>query len=138
MEAENFIPVESDVNIYMKKELFMFDSTIANVFKELKINSLLRKANIQKRCGISVDKVVYDLFHIPFLMFTTVFLFVRNQFEEAISKNVYYRFLENANYNWHLFVLNLSCQIDKNMGPYSGTASEKFFVLVDTNINVTG
>ncbi len=138
MEAGNFIPVESDVNIYMKKELFMFDSTIAKVFKELKIDSLLRKANIQKRCGVSVDKVVYDFFHIPFLMFTTVFLFVRNQFEEAISKNVYYRFLENANYNWHLFVLNLSCQIDKNMGSKSGTAKEKFFVLDDTNIKVSG
>ena len=71
------------------KELFMFDSTIAKVFKELKINSLLRKANIQKRCGISVDKVVYNLFHIPFLMLTKVFLFVRNQFEEAVTKNVF-------------------------------------------------
>jgi len=106
MEAGNFIPVESDVNIYMKKELFMLDSTIAQVFKELKINSLLRKANIQKRCGVSVDKVVYDLFHVPFLMLATVFIFVRNQFEEAVSKNVFYRFLENANYNWHLFTLN--------------------------------
>ena len=71
MEADNFIPVESDVNIYMEKELFMFDSTIAKVFKELKINSLLRKANIQKRNGVPADKVVYDLFHVPFLMLTT-------------------------------------------------------------------
>ena len=74
MEAENFIPIQSDVNIYMDKELFMFDSTIAEVFKELKINSLLDKANIQKRCGVSVDKIIYDLFHIPFLMLTTVFM----------------------------------------------------------------
>ena len=122
----------------MKKELFMFDSTIVKVFKELKINSLLRKANIQKRCGISVDKIVYDLFHVPFLMLTTVFLFVRNQFEEAVSKNVFYRFLENANYNWHLFVLNLSCQIDKNMESKSNTATEKFFVLDDTITEVSG
>ena len=55
-------------------------------------------------------------------MLTTVFLFVRNQFEEAVSKNVFYRFLENANYNWHLFVLNLSCQVDKNME--SGTKNQ--------------
>ncbi len=138
MEAKKYIPVESDVNIYMKKELFMFDSIIANVFKELKIKSLLKKANIQKRCGISVDKVVYDFFHIPFLMFTTVFLFVRNQFEEAASKNVYYRFLENANYNWHLFVLNLSWRIDKKMSQESGLTTEKFFVLDDTITEVSG
>ena len=138
MEAGNFIPVESDVNIYMKKELFMFDSTIAKVFKELKINSLLRKANIQKRCGVSVDKVVYDLFHVPFLMLTTVFIFVRNQFEEAVSKNVYYRFLENANYNWHLFTLNLSCHIDKSIRLKSDVETEKFFVLDDTITEVSG
>lgn len=138
MEAENFIPVESDVDIYMKKELYMFDSTIAKIFKELKINSLLKKANIQKRCGISVDKVVYDFFHIPFLMLTTVFLFVRNQFEQAESKNVYYRFLENANYNWHSFVLSLSGQIDKRMCKESERTEEKFFVLDDTIIKVSG
>jgi len=116
----------------------MFDSTIAKVFKELKINNLLHTANIQKRCGISVDKVVYDLFHIPFLMFTTVFLFVRNQFEEAVSKNVFYRFLENANYNWHLFSLNLSCRIDKNMESKSDPVTERFFVLDDTITEVSG
>lgn len=138
MEAENFIPVESDVNIYMEKELFMFDSTIAKVFKELKIKSLLGKANIQKRCGVSVDKVVYDLFHIPFLMLATVFIFVRNQFEEAVSKNVFYRFLENANYNWHIFTLNLSCEVDKNMESKSGSATVKFFVLDDTIAEVSG
>ena len=138
MEAKNFIPVKSDVNIYMEKELFMFDSTTAKVFKELKIKSLLAKANIQKRCGVLVDKVVYDLFHIPFLMFTTVFIFVRNQFEEAASKNVYYRFLENANYNWHLFTLNLSCQIDKTMGLNQKSMKEKFFVLDDTITEVSG
>jgi len=138
MEAESFIPIESDVNIYMKKELFMFDTTIAEVFKELKINSLLGKANIQKRSGVSVDKVLYDLFHIPFLMLTTVFIFVRNQFEEAVSKNVFYRFLENANYNWHIFTLNLSCQVVKNMEPDSGPATEKFFVLDDTITEVSG
>jgi DDE superfamily endonuclease len=116
----------------------MFDSTIAKVFKELKMHSLLNRSNIQKRCGVSVDKVVYDLFHVPFLMFTTVFLFVRNQFEEAVSKNVFYRFLENANYNWHLFSLNLSYQVDKNMGAESNHTTEKFFVLDDTITKVSG
>ena len=125
-------------NIYMKKELFMFDSTIAEVFKELKINSLLSKANIQKRCGIPVNKVVYDLFHVPFLMLATVFLFVRNQFEEAVSKNVFYRFLENANYNWHLFTLNLSWQIDKSIASKIELTTKKFFVLDDTITEVSG
>ena len=138
MEANNFIPVESDVNIYMEKELFMFDSTIASVFKELKIDKLLRSANIRKRCGVPVDKVIFDFFHIPFLMLTTVFLFVRGQFEEAADKNVYYRFLENANYNWHLFLLSLSVQVNEKIDIVASQSTTKFFVIDDTIVAVSG
>jgi hypothetical protein len=108
MEAKNFSPVKSDVHIYIEKEHSMFDSIICAVFHDLKIKQLLSKVNITKRCGITTTKVVYNLFTVPFLMISTVCLFVRNQFEEAASKDVYYRFLDNANYNWHQFILSLS------------------------------
>jgi len=106
MEAKTFSPIKSDVHIYIEKEHSMFDSTISTVFHDLKIKQLLSKANITKRCGIPTTNVVYDLFTVPFLMINTVCLFVRNQFEEAASKDVYYRFLDNANYNWHKFMVH--------------------------------
>jgi len=55
------------------------------------------------------------LFSVPFLMISTVCLFVRNQFEEAAGKDVYYRFLNNANYNWHKFIIGLSVIIERNL-----------------------
>jgi hypothetical protein len=59
MEANNFSPVKSDVHMFIEKEQSMFDSTISEVFHDLKISQLLNRANIKKRCGISTIKVVY-------------------------------------------------------------------------------
>ncbi|OFZ57192.1 MAG: hypothetical protein A2328_00040 [Bdellovibrionales bacterium RIFOXYB2_FULL_36_6] len=136
MEANKFSPIKSDVHIFLEQKQPMFDTAISKVFSELKISKLLRDANIEKRTGIATVKVVYDLFHIPFLMLSTVCLFVRNQFEDAVSKNVYYRFLENAKYNWCLFIMNLSCRIEKKISEED--KSEKMFVVDDTITEITG
>ena len=138
MEANKFTPLKSDVHIFIEKEQSMFDSTISEVFHDLKISQLLNKANIKKRCGISTTKVVYDLFHIPFLMLTTICLFVRNQFDEAVGKDVYYRFLENANYNWQLFILNLSKRIENKISAKTPSKEKKLFVVDDTITGISG
>lgn len=138
MRAEsNLIPVESDVNQFLSKERFMLDSEIADVFKEFKIGSHLKACHIKKRTGHAVDKIVFDLVNIPFLLMTTVFLFVRSQYEKAASqKNKYYRLLENANYNWRLFVMRLSRLIHQKMR--SSPKDQLFFVLDDTTTEVSG
>ena len=136
MEANKFSPLKSDVHILLEKKQPMFDTAISKVFSELKISKLLCNANIEKRTGITTVKVVYDLFHIPFLMLSTVCLFVRNQFEDAVSKNVYYRFLENAKYNWYFFIMSLSVRIEKKISIED--KSEKMFVVDDTITEITG
>lgn len=138
MEANDFSPVKSDVHIFIEKEQSMFDSTISEVFHDLKISQLLNRANIKKRCGISTIKVVYDLFHVPFLMLTTICLFVRNQFDEVVGKDVYYRFLENANYNWHLFILSLSKRIENKVSVETTCKEKKVFVVDDTITELSG
>jgi hypothetical protein len=108
-DQNNLLPIDSDVKQYLDKRLVMFDTQIADVFKELKISSFLKSCNIQKRTGHSVDRIMYDLFMVPFLLIYNVFLFVQTQFEQAESeKNRFYRFLGNANYNWRLFLIKRS------------------------------
>lgn len=133
----NLIPVESDVNQFLSKERFMLDTQIADVFKEFKMGSQLKACHIQKRTGHAVDRIVFDLVNIPFLLMTTVFLFVRSQYEKAASqKNRYYRLLENANYNWRSFVLRFSRLIHQKM--QSSSSDSSFFVLDDTLTEVSG
>ena len=136
-DHDNLLPIDSDVKQYLDKKLVMFDTQIADVFNQLKIFSFLKPCNIKKRTGHSVDRIIYDLFMVPFLLITNVFLFVQTQFEQAESeKNRFYRFLENANYNWRLFLSNVSFQIHKKIK--TEPDKELFFVIDDTITTVTG
>jgi len=95
----NLIPVESDVQQYIENPKIILDNDLALAFKELKISSLLSSAKIKKRTGHCVNRIVYDLILIPFLMLGSVHLFVRAQYEKAASdKNHFYRLLGQANY----------------------------------------
>lgn len=135
---DNLIPVESDVNQFLSKERALLDSDIADLFKEFKLSGLLRECNIKKRCGHSVPKIVYDLFFVPFLLLSNVYLFVHTQYEKAASvKNRYYRLLENAKFNWRLFVIKISKKAHQKMNSSFGV-DDLFYVLDDTITEVSG
>lgn len=135
---DNLIPVESDVNQFLSKERSLLDTDISDLFKEFKLSRLLKDCNIRKRCGYSVPRIVYDLFFVPFLLLSNVYLFVHTQYEKAASvKNRYYRLLENAKFNWRLFVLKLSGLVHQNING-SIPVDELFFVLDDTITEISG
>ena len=145
---ENVIPVESDVNHYLKKRRLMLDNDIEYLFKKFNIRKLLHISNINKRTGQTTENLIFDLFFIPFLMLTNVFLFVRTQYENTAGKNKYYRLLENARYNWSSFILNISFTVFSTMlevSSRSNIANEKpikkpesFYVVDDSLIQVSG
>ena len=135
---DNLIPVESDVNQFLCKERSLLDSDIADLFKEFKLSRLLKDCNIKKRCGHSVPRIVYDLFFVPFLLLSNVYLFVHTQYEKAASvKNKYYRLLENAKFNWRLFVMKISQRAHQTINS-SIPIDELFYVLDDTITEVSG
>lgn len=136
-DTANLFSVESDVNQFMDQELFALDSDLSFAFRELKIESLLNRSKIKKRCGRSAFMMVFDLCTISFLMFSNVFIFARNQFNEVKSgKSSYYRFLDNAKYNWSFFIFWLSVRLNNKMQTVSET--EKYFAVDDTINEVTG
>jgi hypothetical protein len=70
-------------------------------------------------------------------MFQNVHLFLASQFEQATaSKSAFYRFLENANYNWSHFIFLLSVRLYKKVK--DELKQTLYFVLDDTTEAVTG
>jgi hypothetical protein len=133
---DNIMPIDSDVQKYLNESAIVLDNDIATAFKELRIATLLKAGEIKKRTGHCVNRIVFDLLLIPFLMFSNVYLFVRAQYEKAAShKNRFYRFLENANYNWRQFQLNLSYRVHQKI---KQTKQQYFFVIDYTTIEVKG
>jgi len=132
----NLIPVESDVQQYIENPKIILDNDVAVVFRELRLSALLRSAQIKKRTGYCVNRIVYDLILILFLMFNNVHLFVRAQYAKAASeKNRFYRLLQQANYNWRRLTINLSYRIHDKI---SEPGQQHFFVLDDTTCEVKG
>jgi len=135
---DNLIPVESDVNQFLSKQRALLDTDISDLFKEFNLSRLLKNCNIKKRCGHSVVRIVYDLFFVPFLLLSNVYLFVHTQYEKAASaKNRYYRLLENAKFNWRLFVMKISKTVHQSINN-SIPSAELFYVLDDTITEVSG
>ena len=135
--GHNILPIKSDVQKYLDDGQLILDNDVAIAFKELRIASLLDAGRIKKRTGHCVNRIVFDLFLIPFLMFSNVCFFVRAQYEKAASnKNRFYRFLENGNYNWRQFQLNLAYRVHRKTT--KALPSEIFFVLDETIIGVRG
>jgi len=133
----DFLTVESDVNQFMEQKLYSLDSDFSTAFRELKVESLLTRSKILKRSGRPAYLMVFDLCIIPFLMFSNVFIFTRNQFNsEKSGKSSYYRFLDYAGFNWTYFIFWLSVNTSNKMQTVSNM--EKYFILDDTINELTG
>ena len=83
----------------------------SDAFKKLKIGNLMHKSNITKSCGISA----YEVFHFLLLLAfqgKNLFRFLNSKHkDQAVSKNTYYRFLNETSYNWSKFLLLLAVKV---------------------------
>jgi len=77
----------------------------SDTMKQLQIGKMLRKSNITKSCGISSYEVFQFLLLLAF-QGKNLFRFLNSKHkDQAVSKNTYYRFLNETSYNWSKFLL---------------------------------
>jgi len=102
--------------------------------KELQIGKLLRKSNITKNCGISA----YEIFQFLLLLVfqgKNLFRFLNSKHkEQAVSKNTYYRFLNETSYNWSRFLLLLAVKVTSVFDRLTRPERIKVLVLDDSVI----
>ena len=83
----------------------------SKAIKELHIGKLLRRSNISKNCGISAFEVFQFLLLLVF-QGKNLFRFLNSKHkDQAVSKNTYYRFLNETSYNWSKFLLLLAVKV---------------------------
>ena len=100
----------------------------SQAIKELQIGKLLRRSNISKNCGISAFEVFQFLLLLVF-QGKNLFRFLNSKHkDQAVSKNTYYRFLNETSYNWSKFLLRLAVYVTTVFN--SLTRSERVNVLI--------
>lgn len=106
----------------------------SNAIKELQIGKLMRKSNITKSCGISAYEVFQFLLLLVF-QGRNLFRFLNSKRkEQAVSKNTYYRFLNDTSFNWTKFLLLLAAKVTSSFSRLTRPERVKVFVLDDSVI----
>ncbi len=101
----------------------------SNAIKELQIGKLMRKSNIIKSCGVSAYEVFQFLLLLVF-QGRNLFRFLNSKRKEgAVSKNTYYRFLNDTSFNWTKFLLLLAAKVTSSFSRLSRPERVKVFVL---------
>jgi hypothetical protein len=109
-------------------------SQVHKLFKVLKINQLLRAANIKKCRGISVQQIFEFIFLLA--------LFGKNQYRFLESKrsqglprkDVYYNFLNNPYYAWRRFLLMLASRVTDTFDHLTSDKRIRAFIIDDSPI----
>ena len=106
----------------------------SHALKELQIGKLLRKSNITKSCGVSA----YEVFQFLLLLVfhgKNLFRFLNSKHKDlAVSKNTYYRFLNETSYNWSRFLLLLAVKVTTVFNSLTRPERVKVLVLDDSVI----
>ena len=97
--------------IYQNNQNDHTENQFFYALKELQIAKLLRKSNIAKSCGVPAYEVFQFLLLLVF-QGKNLFRFLNSKRkEQAVSKNTYYRFLNEASYNWNRFLMLLAAKV---------------------------
>lgn len=120
--------------IYQNSEFENTQNQFISAIKELQLSKLLRKSNVIKSCGVSA----FDVFQFLLLLVfqgKNLFRFLNSKHkDQAVSKNTYYRFLNETSYNWKKFLFLLSARVISTFNRLTRPARVKVLILDDSII----
>ena len=120
--------------IYQNNTIENTQNQFSNAIKELHIGKLLRKSNITKSCGIPAFEVFQFLLLLVF-QGKNLFRFLNSKHkDQAVSKNTYYRFLNETSYNWKKFLLLLAARVISSFDELTRPERVKVLILDDSII----
>lgn len=120
--------------IYQNIHVENTQNQFSAAFRELQLGRLLRNANITKNCGIPAFEVFQFLLLLVF-QGKNLFRFLNSKHkDQAVSKNTYYRFLNETSYNWKKFLLLLAVRVSSAFDKLTRPERVKVLVLDDSVI----
>ena len=120
--------------IYQMSQNEQTQNRFSDAVKELQIGNLLRKSNISKSCGISAYEVFQFLLLLVF-QGKNLFRFLNSKHkDQVVSKNTYYRFLNNVSFNWKKFLLLLAAKVTAVFRSLTRPERVKVLILDDSII----
>ena len=107
-------------------------SEFSKLFKVVKINSLLRAANIRKISGVKTQEIFNFIFLLAFYGKKMNRFLASKSGSDLPGKDVYYRFLNNPKYSWRRFLLQLSGKVTDTFDHLTSDKRVRVFILDDS------
>lgn len=121
------VPVKSQILNIINDKL---KNPIYQTIKLLTMKTILKKSNFSKKDGVSVDMVILHFVYM-LVMNKKISTFMK-QSEESFKKDVYYRLLANASYNWRKLLSLSSMKILSLLHKLQNPKAIKVLILDDT------
>ena len=122
--------------IYQNAETENTQNQISYAIRELGLGKMLRKANITKNCGVPAYEVFQFLLLLVF-QGKNLFRFLHSKHrDQAVSKNTYYRFLNESSYNWGRFLMLLAVKVTSAFDTLTRPERVKVLILDDTVVTL--
>jgi hypothetical protein len=120
--------------IYQNHSIENTQNQFSNAINDLRIGKLLRKSNVTKSCGIPAFEVFQFLLLLVY-QGKNLFRFLNSKHkDQAVSKNTYYRFLNETSYNWKKFLLLLAAKVTSTFDKLTRPERVKVLILDDSII----
>jgi hypothetical protein len=120
--------------IYQNNSIENTQNQFSDAIKDLCIGKLLRKSNVIKSCGVPAFEVFQFLLLLVF-QGKNLFRFLNSKHkDQAVSKNTYYRFLNETSYNWKKFLLLLAVKVTSAFDELTRPERVKVLILDDSII----
>lgn len=118
--------------IYQNSQTENTQDQISYAIRKLGLGKMLRKANITKNCGVPAYEVFQFLLLLVF-QGKNLFRFLHSKHrDQAVSKNTYYRFLNESSYNWGRFLMLLAVKVTSAFDTLTRPERVKVLILDDT------
>ena len=118
--------------IYQNDTFEKTENLFINAVKDLQIGRLLHKSNVRKSAGVPVTDVFQFLLLLVF-QGKNLYRFLNSKRKElAVSKNTYYRFLNDCSFNWAKFLLLLAAKVTSAFSTLTRPERVKVLVLDDS------
>ncbi len=121
-----------DTQSILNQQEIKTTSSLNLFFQRFGISKILRKSNISKIRGITVNDLLISIIRLPFIQKNFYQAIVEGD-ESGFSKTVAYDFLNNSKYNWRKFLLNIvTVIISSFIAPLTGSKRENVLILDDS------
>lgn len=134
MSTINCAKFKGEIENYLSNGHNNFESKIDEAFSDLKLKTILCRANIIKKQGYHAANLLFILTILPILKVKTVRGFCKKHWQQwsKAQKDTLYRFKQNTRYRWRTFMYKINSQILKSIELDTIPLKERYFVIDDT------